>query len=58
MICDVSERNVIQDIKNNTQKKQCELQLKKAGIHLNWCTAVEIEKVFEFLELLAQLWSQ
>ena len=36
--------------------KECRLHAKKAGLHLN--AAVEIEKAFEFLELLAQLWSQ
>ena len=54
MICDVSECHTIQDIKNNTHKKktmpniakECRLHAKKAGLHLNWCAAVEIEKSF------------
>ena len=38
--------------------KECRLHAKKEGLHLISSAAVEIEKAFEFLELLAQLWSQ
>ena len=66
MICDVSERHIIRDIKNNTHKKndakykakECRLHAKIAGLHLNWCAAVEVEKASDFLELIAQLLSQ
>ena len=53
IICDVSERHIIQDIKNNIKKKtmpniakECRLHAKKAGLLLNWCAAVEIKKSF------------
>ena len=52
MICDVSERDIIQE-KNNTHKKklrniakECRLHKKKAGLHLS--AAVDMEKAFEF----------
>ena len=41
MICDVSERDIIQDKKKHTTKamlkiaKECRLHAKKAGLHLN-----------------------
>ena len=34
--------------------KECRLHATKAGLHLNWCAAVDVEKALEFLELLAQ----
>ena len=66
MICEFSKRHIIQDIKNNTHKKndpkykakECRLHAKIAGLHLNWCAAVEVEKASDFLELIAQLLSQ